>query len=96
MIDDLERAFEPGLRPGVVKRRAKIKEAHRRHENERADQERRVPLARRREAEEWRGHDRRRQAQAVADAVGYFFATGLVPFRRREQFVDRFHSSDRT
>lgn len=91
VIDDLERAFPPRLRPGVVERRAKIKQPHRDDEDDRPDVERLTRLPRRGHAKKRCSHDRRRQAETVADAIGDFFAAGLVPFRRRKQFVDRFH-----
>jgi hypothetical protein len=96
MIDDLKRAFEAGLRPGVVERRAKVEQPHRSDEDDRADEECLIRLPRRGHAKERGRDDRGRQAEPVADAIRDFFAPGLVPFRRGKEFVDRFqHTSDR-
>ena len=92
MIGDLECAFPPCLRPGVIQSRAKIKQPHCGDEDHCANEERLTRLARRGHAKERRCDDRRRQAESVADAVRDFFVAGLVPFRRREKFVNRFHA----
>ena len=92
VIDDLERALEARLRPGVIKRRAEIEQPHRCDENDRADEERLARLARRCDAKKRCGDACPGQTEPMAHAVGDFFAPGLVPVRRREKFVDRFHA----
>ena len=79
MIDHLEDGFDRAARPGVIKRRAEIDEQHRGGENGRADKKETVPAAPGGEHENRRADQSRDQTDAVADAVGEFFAKRLIP-----------------
>lgn len=84
MVDDLERAFEARLRPGVVESRAKIKEPHRHDENDSADEKRLVWLPRRGDAKKRRRDHGGGQTESMTDTIRDFFGPGLVPVRLRE------------
>jgi hypothetical protein len=79
----------------VVERGREIKKPHCGGENDRADEERRIFLARGGRAQEGRGDKRGGEAQTVADAIGDFLARGLRPFRRAKQLVNHFHEAVR-
>jgi hypothetical protein len=77
VIEHLESFFGAGLGPGVIKHRHEIENEHRGDENDCAGEETGVAGVPGGYQQDRRGDDGGKQADAMTDRIGEFFAEGM-------------------
>jgi hypothetical protein len=77
MLDDSKTVFDLANWPRMVERGGEVKKNHGGGEDNRADHESSIPMARCMSDEKGRSDERAEQPYAVADTVGDLFASGL-------------------